>query len=396
MSETPKKRVVILLNRLVIGGVAQDTVSLAHYLSGDFEVLLLTGEKNDDEIEAVDLLKEYNGFQVKKIPALKRSINIFNDIKSYYSIKKIYRLFNPHIVHTHGAKPGLLGRLAAKFCKVPVIIHTYHGHIFHSYFNKSVSAIIIKTERWLASFSTKIIAISQSQKNEIATVYKICPSEKIEIIPLGIEVEKFKSLTEKRTAFREEYFLEPDEIAIGIIGRIVPVKNHQFFLEAIKKLVNDISLVRVFIIGDGFMREYLEDYLRDEMISSTYFPVNAIKTPVTFTSWQTDIRKVVAGLDIIALSSLNEGTPLSLMEAQAAAKPVIATGVGGVSEIILNQGTGYIIEPNNLRQYTEKLRTLIENETIRQKMGAEGQKFIQSHFSKQAQVSAHKALYSTL
>ena len=391
-----KKKVILFLNRLVIGGVAQDIVSLAHYLSNDFEILLLVGQKNDDEQEAINLLKEYNGFKVTEIPTLRRSFNFINDIRSYRQVKKIILSFQPHIMHTHGIKPGVIGRLAAHFNKVPVILHTYHGHVFHSYFNSLISSFIIKMDRWLAGFSTKIIAISQSQKNELVDVYKICKDGRIEIIPLGVETEKFLHLEKKREEFRKEYFLENDEIAIGIIGRIVPIKNHVFFINAVKEILDEIAAVRIFIIGDGLSREELEVYLDDEMIAHTYFPRNGIKSPVTFTSWQTDIRKVIAGLDIIALTSLNEGTPLSLMEAQAAGKPVISTKVGGVPEIVLDQGTGYIVEPSNLNQYSRKLKKLIENETIRLKMGADGQKFIESRFSKQKQVDSHKALYSSL
>ena len=391
-----KKKVIIFLNRLVIGGVAQDILSLAHYLSNDFEILLLVGQKNEDEQEATNLPEEYPGFKIIEIPALKRSFNIINDIRAYSSVRKILHSFKPHIIHTHGTKPGLIGRLAAHFNGVPVILHTYHGHIFHSYFNSLVSSFIVRMDKWLAGFSTKIIAISQSQKRELVETYKICKEDKIEVIPLGVETDKFLKLEKYRQEFRDEYFLENDELAVGIIGRIVPIKNHRFFIDAVKKILNDNSSVRVFIIGDGDAREELESYLDDEMIAHTFFSRNAIKSPVTFTSWQKNIRKVIAGLDIIALSSLNEGTPLSLMEAQAAAKPVIATKVGGVSEIVLDQGTGYVIDPANLPLYTEKLKILIENETIRLKMGSEGQKFVQTHFSKQAQVSAHKLLYSSL
>ena len=381
---------------MVIGGVAQDVVSLAWYLKNDFEILLLVGQKNDDEQEATDLLKEFPGLEVIEIPSLKRSFSFISDITSYNKVKKIIRSFKPHIIHTHGTKPGLIGRLAARKNGVPVILHTYHGHVFHSYFNPVVTSFIIKMDRWLAKFSTKIIAISHSQKNDLVNVYRICSAEKTIVIPLGVETDKFLYLEKKRDAFRQEYFLEDDEIAIGIIGRIVPIKNHWFFIEAVKNIINDNASVRIFIVGDGAAREELEYYLDEEMISHTYFPRNTIKSPVTFTSWQTDIQKVIAGLDIIALTSLNEGTPLSIMEAQAAGKPVISTRAGGVAEIMLDQGTGYIIDQGDLVRYKTKLKLLIDNDTIRQKMGADGQKFIQSRFSKQQQVTAHHLLYSTL
>lgn len=376
--------------------MAQDIVPLAYYLSTDFEILILVGEKNEDELEATELLQEYPGLTVIEIPYLKRSFNVINDIRSYKQVKKIIQSFRPHIMHTHGTKPGFIGRLAAKKNLVPVILHTYHGHVFHSYFNSFITSFIIKMDRWLAGFSTKIIAISNSQKEELVNRYHICSEDKIVMIPLGVESKKFEHLEEKRKAFRTEYFLHDDEIAIGIIGRIVPIKNHRFFIDAIKDLLEENSSVRIFIVGDGFAREELELYLDDLMISHTFFPRNAIISPVTFTSWQTDIQKVIAGLDIIALTSLNEGTPLSLMEAQAAGKPVISTRAGGVAEIMIDQGTGYIIEQGQLDVFRKKLNLLVNNDIIRQKMGSNGEKFIESKFSKEQQVENHRQLYSRL
>lgn len=390
-----KKRVIIFLNRLVIGGVAQDVVSLAWYLRNDYEILLLVGAKNADEAAAGNLLAEYPGLRVEELPGLHRSFRPLADWRSYRQVKKLMRRFGPAIVHTHGTKPGIIGRLAARECGVPVILHTYHGHVFHSYFTAFLSGVLIRIDRWLARFSTRIIAISSSQKEELVNQYQICGAEKVVVIPLGVETEKFRDLSAARAAFRQTYLLREDDIAVGIIGRIVPIKNHSFFIEAVKDILEENPFVRVFIVGDGSAREALEGYLDELMLSHTYFPLQAILSPVTFTSWQTDIVQVIAGLDIVALSSLNEGTPLSLMEAQAAGKPVISTRAGGVAEILLDQATGYLIEQGDLARYRQKLKLLIDNDTIRQKLGANGQQFIQSRFSKPAQVAAHRQLYSS-
>lgn len=380
----------------MIGGVAQDVVSLAWYLRSDYDILLLVGEKNADEAAADNLLAEYPGIRVEALPGLHRSFRLLADWRSYRRVKQLFRSFQPHILHTHGTKPGLIGRLAARRCGIPVILHTYHGHVFHSYFNALLSGLLIRTDRWLARFSTRIIAISHSQKEELVQQYQICGAEKVVVIPLGVETEKFRDLSAARAAFRRTYLLREDDIAVGIIGRIVPIKNHSFFIAAVKDILEENPFVRVFIVGDGSAREALEGYLDELLVSHTYFPLQAILSPVTFTSWQTDIARVIAGLDIVALSSLNEGTPLSLMEAQAAGKPVISTRAGGVAEVMLDQATGYLIEQGDLTRYQQKLRLLIDNDTIRQKLGANGQQFIQSRFSKSAQVAAHQQLYSSL
>lgn len=391
-------RVIIFLNRLIIGGTALDTIQLANALSDEHEVFLVVGEKLNDEYDAFFLAGDLKNVKVIALHDMRRSIYIFRDIVAFFKIRKLIKKIKPDVVHTNGAKPGFLCRVAAKVCGVRIILHTYHGHVFHSYFNSFVSRIIILLERALASITTKIIALSPLQKKELTEVYKIADHKKIEVIPMSIDTSKFNgSLATKREKFRSEYLINEEEIAIGIVGRIVPVKNHHLFLEVSSEvLLRTNKKVRFFIVGDGILRQELEEKLLAEDISFTHFPANPVKCAITFTSWILNVEEVMAGLDIVVLTSLNEGTPISLMEAQAAGKPVVSTNVGAVEELVLHEKTGFITSRNEKEDFVDALLKLIESDQLRREMGKEGYRFIHEHFNKKDQLESIKKLYREL
>ena len=184
-SKQEKPRLLIILNRFVIGGQAVDTIPLAWYLKDVFDILIIYGEKEIDEIEPTFLLEKYKGLQLKKIRHLRRSINPLTDLIAFFRVLGAINTFRADIVHTHGAKSGFIGRLSAWLSGVPVIIHTFHGHFFHSYFSKAVSRSIAIVERAVGKITTSAIALSTNQKNELVEVYKILPASKINIVPLG-------------------------------------------------------------------------------------------------------------------------------------------------------------------------------------------------------------------
>jgi glycosyltransferase involved in cell wall biosynthesis len=226
-----KTKILVILNRLVVGGQTLDTLPLLHCLSSEFDILILHGQKEKDEKDASALLKKYS-LNGKYISSLKRSINPFNDVVTLFKIYRIIREFKPRIVHTHGSKSGLVGRLAAYRAGVPAIIHTFHGHLFHSYYNRFFTSVLKRSERLLGRITSTAIAISEQQKKELYEIYKILPAEKIKVIHLGITIEK--SSQEKisaRNSFREKYTIGNEVIAIGISGRIVPIKNLPMFVE---------------------------------------------------------------------------------------------------------------------------------------------------------------------
>ena len=390
-------RLIQILNRFVIGGPAYIIANLTKNLSPEFESILIVGGKDEHEKDAKYML-DHLGIHVVTVEEMRRDINPLLDFKAYRSIKKIISDFKPDIVHTHAAKAGMIGRLAARHAKVPSVVHTFHGHVFHSYFGRLKTNAIIQTERYLASVSTGIVAISNQQKNALAETFTICSSEKIKVIPLGLELEKFSLDQEiKRHQFRKKYFIKDDEIAIGLIGRIVPIKNHEFFIQVAETiLATTQQKVRFLIIGDGDRRPKMEAAILQAGIDYSFYPEEQRAATIQCTSWITEIDIALAGLDIVALTSHNEGTPVSLMEAQAAGKPVISTNVGGVVDVVQDGITGYLSNPGNLSQYVHYLETLIGNESQRIEMGQAGRHFMQQHFSNQTLLNNTTQYYKQL
>ncbi len=327
---------------------------------------------------------------------MRRSILPFYDIIAYYKIKKIIKEYQPDIVHTHASKSGAIGRMAAKSCKVPLIVHTFHGHVFHSYFNTFLSNIIVRFERFLARKADAIIAISDSQRHELIETYKIAPAEKIFTIPLGFNLDKYTvDQDTKKIIFRNKYGFDNDELIIGIIGRLVPIKNHEMFLEVAAIIKSKTKKkVRFAIIGDGESRPGIEEKAADLNLSYSYFITQPkSNTDVVVTSWETEIDQALAGLDIVVLTSNNEGTPVSLIEAQSALLPVVSTNVGGVEDIVIHGETGFITEVGDVTSFANYVIELIEDAELRKKMGKSGYENVISRYSKQRLINDMRSLY---
>ena len=393
-----KPRLLIILNRLAVGGPAFNVISGAAALSNEFEILLLAGAPDADEQPADYLLDQYKGFQFQKINSLKRSVLPGTDRRAYKEIKQAIRKFQPQIVHTHGAKPGVLGRLAAHRSKVPVIVHTFHGHVFHSYFSNFVSKLIVRIEQWLAGFSSAIIAISETLKKELTNKYNIASANKIQLIRLGIDTTQFYDEDgSKRTHFRNEFSLSNDTIAIGIVGRLVPVKNHRLFIETAAQILKTKGRnhkLLFFIVGDGTGRTSLQQLISSKQLKFANAGSNDnSRANFIFTSWRKDMDAVYAGLDIIMLTSLNEGTPVSIMEAMAAGRPVLSTNVGGISELITHGQTGLLASTEI--ELVAGLSSLIDNTLLRQQFSAAAAKDA-TRFSKSAELKALSSLYHSL
>lgn len=374
-------RILRITNRFNLGGPTYNVAYLSKYLSPEFETLLVGGTKDESE-EGSEYIVENLGLKPLIIPEMRREINFKNDYLAYKKLKEIIREFKPDIVHTHAAKAGALGRLAAISCGVPVIYHTFHGHIFNSfYFGKLKTAFYKVIEQYLARKSTKVIAISDIQADELVKQHKIFKAEKLLMVPLGFDLQKFQDNTiEKRKSFRARYKIAEHEIVISIIGRLVMIKNHSMFLEAIKLLTQKTSKkVRIMIVGDGAERKNIEQKAQELNLSFTNGEVDTFST-ITFTSWIKDIDWVCAGSDIIALTSLDEGTPVSLIEAQAANKPIVSTNVGGIENVVIPGKTALLSENNQLLPFAKNLLELVENDELRAKMGSLGWNHVKSKF----------------
>ena len=389
-------RVLRIVHRMSISGPTYHVAYLTKLLGSKFETLLVSGMVESSEMDGTFIMDEI-GVKPRYMSKMQRNISLKTDYESYLELRNIIREFKPHIVHTHAAKSGALGRLASIHENVPVILHTFHGHVFHSYFSRLKTQLFLQIERYLAKKCACIVAISSQQKDELSKIFKICPRDKIKVIPLGLDLEKFRvNKLEKRKTFRDEFGLNEEEIAIGIIGRVTEIKNHAHFLKSFSKLATSTNkTVKGFVIGDGNLLQESKNLAKTLglRISDDAYPDQ--KADIYFTSWRVDIDTIMNGLDILALTSLNEGTPVSLIEAQAAQKPIVSTNVGGVIDVVRVNETALLSGKDDVDSFSENLLRMVNDPELRQILGNNGS-FVFDKFSCQRLVDDIEELYHKL
>jgi len=380
-------RVLQILNRFNIGGPTYNVAYLTRHMPPEFETMLIGGLPEASEESSGHIL-DGMGISPVILPDLHRRISPWRDLLSYRHIKQVIKDFKPDIVHTHAAKAGAVGRMAAHDLGVKAVVHTFHGHVFHSYFGPARTSVFKNVERFLSHRTSRIIAISEKQKSELVDEHRICAEDKVSVIPLGFDLAKFREgQAEKRALFRKVYGVADDEIVVAIVGRLVPVKNHALFLRALQYVqARSGKRVRGFIVGDGQERgsiRQLSAAMGISMAHATSFNGHGFghgvngkpvvpRADLTFTGWVNDVDFVHAGADVVALSSFNEGTPVSLIEAQAAGCPVVSTRVGGVENVVSHGHTGLLCPVDDALSFGESLLRLVEDDQMRSRMRTAG------------------------
>ena len=401
-------RVLRIIARLNIGGPAIQAISLSDHLSRDgYKTLLVSGNVSPHEGDMA-YFAEQKGVQPVILPKMGREITPIGDMNSLMDLRRIIKRFRPHIIHTHTAKAGTLGRVAGlsfnliRRSNVKIkMVHTFHGHIFYSYFGSLKTRLFIQIERFLSKFTDKIIVISPLQQRDICWRYGIAPPEKVRIIPLGFDLSGFKGRDDHRKEIRERYMLQEDQsvLLVGIIGRLTDVKNPRVLLKAAKclKTMGKGEKFRFLIVGDGELRQELITYAMELGIQNT----------VIFAGWQKDMPAIYDALDIVALTSLNEGTPVSLIEAMANARPVVATDVGGVRDlmgVIDQEGKdgytraqhGILVSSGDGEGLARALSFIHENRKVSEEMAKRGREFVLNHYSMERLVKDIKSLYKEI
>ncbi len=315
-------RILRIQSRICVGGPALNTILLSAYIDQDRYRTLLVGGSLEPGEKSMEPLAQEKGVAVHLLPEMNRSLGLFDDLKALWKLIRLCRYYRPHIVHTHTAKAGALGRLAAWICRVPVRVHTFHGHVFHGYFSPFKSGLFVRVERLLARTAHRIIAISPKQKHDLCQVYRVVGPEKCSVIRLGFELGKVAHGEPGR--FRRRLGLASTTKLAGVLARLVPIKNHRLLFEAIAHLKTlwpamTPEDVRFLIIGDGELRSALQDLTASLGIAPL----------VLFTGWQSEVDEIYADLDLNLLVSRNEGTPVTLIEGLAAGVPFLTTDVGG-------------------------------------------------------------------
>ncbi len=401
-----KIKILRIIARLNIGGPAIHTILLTEGLDKKrFYSVLVTGTVEKSEADMMYLAKE-KGVRPEIIPELGRTLNIRNDIIAFWKLFRLIKKEKPNVIHTHTAKAGTLGRLAALLYKLssrpwarnrePTLIHTFHGHVLHGYFGRIKSAFFTWIEKFLALFTHKIIAVSESVRKELIDL-KIALPNKIVTIPLGLELEKYLKINNENLKKR-------DHRSVGIIGRLVPVKNHKMFLDTAKRLNDNLSTgkeIKFLLVGDGHLRQELEKYA--ERLG--------IQQNVIFKGWKKDLTKIYSELDIVVLTSLNEGTPVALIEAMAAGRPVISTDIGGVKDLFSNRlekkkdegkptiryyGQGILVNSGDVGSLAVAIKELLKDDGRREKMGEIGRKTVYPKYDISRLIDDLKSLYLNL
>ncbi|MCP4745082.1 MAG: glycosyltransferase family 4 protein [Desulfobacteraceae bacterium] len=326
-----KIKIIRIVSRLNIGGPSVHCSILSKGLNNkQFQSKLVAGSISRDEGDMSYLINA-NGLLIK-IPELQREINFLKDIKAFLKITRIIFREKPDIVHTHMAKAGAISRASVFVCNLVFnrkikTVHTYHGHVLSDYFGPLKSWFFIWVEKVLSKSTDAIISLSSTQKWELSKKYKLTSDDKIHTINLGFDLTRFVNTNEKGL-IRKSLGLNDKTILIGIVGRLVPIKNHFLFLDSAKKIKEKYpdKPIKFLIVGDGELRYQLEAYAFD----------SGIRDSVIFYGWAKKMEDIYTDIDILLLTSNNEGTPVSIIEAMASSVPVITTGVGGVKDLLGN------------------------------------------------------------
>lgn len=346
-------KIMRIIARLNVGGPTIHVSLLTEKLSPpDFETLLVCGQIADTEGD-MSYLATDRGIKPIIIPELGRSISPLRDIKTIFELYRLMRKHRPDVVHTHTAKAGFVGRIAAWLARVPVRTHTFHGHVFHGYFSPLKTKVFLWLERFTARLSTRIITISPKLKDELVNTYHIGAEKKFIVVPLGLDLHPLTTKPPPSTLseIAHQRGLPSDKKLIGIVGRLTPIKNHELFLEAAQKLVTQRDDVHFVIIGDGESRPDLEQSVKNRSLSEH----------VTFAGWFQDIGLMLHQLNMLVNTSDNEGTPVSVIEAMVAKTPIVATAVGGTPDILKEGEFGRLVPARDADQLVQAILETLEN-----------------------------------
>ena len=415
-------KIVRIIARLNVGGPARHVVWLVAGLPAEeCESMLVAGTVPPGE-DDMSYFAEGKGVHPVIIPEMSREISP----KDALTIWKLYRLFvreRPDVVHTHTAKAGTVGRVAGLLYRLATpatligrprrcrFVHTYHGHIFHSYYGALKTRIFLLIEKALARVATdRIIVISPQQFREIHQEFGVGRQEQFTVIPLGLDMDAFADWRLRRHTLRDELNASSADVLVGIVGRLTEVKNHDLYLRAARRYKEARGLatlpaggrVRFVVLGDGHLRRGLEEQAHALGLASD----------VMFLGTRDDPENFYPALDIVALTSRNEGTPLTLVEAMANARPCVATAVGGVVDLLGDEVAsssegqggraytlrerGVLVRPGDAEAFCDGLARLVEDENLRREMGERGRRFVEQNYSKERLLADIMSLYREL
>jgi glycosyltransferase involved in cell wall biosynthesis len=363
---------VRVIARLNMGGPAHHVGLLGSGLDpARYDTLLLYGNLGAGE-DSLEPAVRARGIQMTQVPGLRPEIRPWDDVRALAALIREMRRRRPDIVHTHTAKAGMLGRLAALLAMRPrpVIVHTYHGHVLEGYFGRAKTALYRGLERWLAKRSDALIGVSSATVDDLVRL-GVGDRSKFRVIPIGLDLDRFVDASAADgQAFRDQAGLRDGELLLTFVGRLVPIKRVDVLLRAVSHARELGAPVRLAVVGDGALRPELEALAAELGIAGVVF----------FAGYRADMVPVAAAADLAVLSSDNEGTPVSLIEAAAAAKPAASTTVGGVADVVLPD-CGLLTPPGEPEALGNAIAVLAGNAERRASMGAAARRHVTERFT---------------
>jgi glycosyltransferase involved in cell wall biosynthesis len=383
-------KVVRVIARLNVGGPARHVVLLDRGLRArGYETLLVHGSIDPGEA-SLEHLAQACGVRTLKIPDLGRSISPLSDIRAFLQLVRTIFREAPDVVHTHTAKAGTLGRLAALAFNATrsrrrrcVLVHTFHGHVLSGYFGRAGNVLARLAERTLGAATDRIVAISPRQRHELVDTFRVAPHARTVVVPLGLDLGALLAQTADAPNLRRELGIADDGIVVGYVGRFVRIKNIGLLVTAFAAASSLQTNMWLLLAGDGPLRGELE-LLADRC---------GIRDRVRFIGWTENLAALYATIDVCVLSSLNEGTPVAAIEAMAASKAVVATAVGGVADVIEEGRTGILVESGDADALAAAFRRLAENRTERLALGTAARRDVARRFSSERLVDDIDRLY---
>lgn len=376
-------RVVRIIARLNIGGPAIHATLLHERLDRRrFQSTLVTGTEAPGEGNYLELHGRTADLEV--IPALGREIQPLRDLQTLWRLVSLMRRVKPHVVHTHTAKAGAVGRAAALLAGVPVVVHTYHGHVLRGYFSPAKSAVYRAIERGLAHHTDRLLAVTTRVRDELLAL-GVGEAAQYRAVPLGFDLAPLLVADQRRGELRAELGLG-DAPLVGIVARLVPIKAHEVFLAAAVRVRQQRPSAQFLIVGDGELRTSLEEQ------SAALGLTDAVR----FLGWRADIDRLYADLDVVALTSRNEGSPVALIEAMAAGVPVVSTDVGGVADLVEHGVSGLLAPMDDAAGIAGHILTLLGDPAMRHAMGVHGRTKVADTYDAGRLVTDIETLYEDL
>ena len=375
--ETPI-RVMRIIARMNVGGPAVQVSGLIRgFNSTEFDHRLYTGYCAVDEADYLDTIA--TDVKAVRIQGFGRRVSLGGDLKAFTSLVNEIRNFKPHIIHTHTAKAGFLGRIASIISLQPSIrVHTFHGHLLNGYFGPFKRSLVVIAEKFLAFFTHQLLAVGDKVRQDLLNA-GIGSKSKFGLMPPGLAIGVLPDRKESRIALA----LPVDSLQCAFIGRVTQIKRPDRFLDVVREIKKRGVNLDFFIAGDGELLGMCRERIKREDL------------PVTILGWQSDIERVLSSADMVVLTSDNEGTPLSLIQAGMAGLPVVTTNVGSVPEVVLDGVTG-IVTGLDVQEIADALEKLANDKVLPTKLGAAAQEFTLSNFGVKRLVHDHEDLYKKL